>query len=67
MCQPHRDKPKAHAWLYWPIVALIRLIAWMTPKKKGAERWTEELISDEVLLGGNTLIVNAVRSNVTGT
>jgi 2-polyprenyl-3-methyl-5-hydroxy-6-metoxy-1,4-benzoquinol methylase len=60
----HRDKPKAHAWLYWPIVVLIRLIAKITPKSKRKERWTEELASDEVLLGGNTLIVHAVRSNV---
>src|SRR5712692_7892211 len=28
----HRDKPKANAWLYWPIVALIRLIAKLTAK-----------------------------------
>jgi 2-polyprenyl-3-methyl-5-hydroxy-6-metoxy-1,4-benzoquinol methylase len=55
----HRDKPKAHAWLYWPIVALIRLIARLTPRQKQAERWTEELASKEVLLGGNTLIVHA--------
>jgi 2-polyprenyl-3-methyl-5-hydroxy-6-metoxy-1,4-benzoquinol methylase len=56
----HRDKPKAHAWLYWPIVLLIRLIAKLTPANKRAERWTEELASDEVLLGGNTLIVHAL-------
>src|SRR5260370_37361428 len=54
----HRDKPKAHAWLYWPIVALIRLIARLTPRQKRAERWTEELASKEILLGGNTLIVH---------
>ena len=56
----HRDKPKTNAWLYWPIVLLIRLIARLTPREKRAERWTEELASDEVLLGGNTLIVHAV-------
>lgn len=59
----HRDKPKAHAWLYWPIVALIRLIARLTPRQKRAERWTEELASKEVLLGGNTLIVHARLNN----
>jgi ubiquinone/menaquinone biosynthesis C-methylase UbiE len=56
----HRDKPKGNTWLYWPIVLLIRLIAKLTPAKKRAERWTDELVSDEVLLGGNTLIVHAV-------
>jgi ubiquinone/menaquinone biosynthesis C-methylase UbiE len=58
--QVHRDKPKSNAWLYWPIVLLIRLIATLMPRAKRKERWTEELASDEVLLGGNTLIVQAV-------
>src|SRR5437588_5087735 len=56
----HRDKPKANAWLYWPIVAVIRLIARLTSTSKQKERWTKELVSDEILLGGNTLIVHAV-------
>ena len=56
----YRDKPKGNAWLYWPIVALIRLIARSTPARKREERWTEALASDEILLGGNTLIVHAV-------
>ena len=56
----HRDKPKARTWLYLPMVALIRLVARLTSREKRTERWTEELASDEVLLGGNTLIVNAV-------
>jgi SAM-dependent methyltransferase len=56
----HRDKPKSNAWLYWPVILLIRLIARLTPARKRRERWTEELASDEVLLGGNTLIVHAV-------
>lgn len=56
----HRDKPKSNAWLYWPIVATIKLIAAITPAQKRTERWTDELASKEVLLGGNTLIVHAV-------
>ncbi|MDX6612538.1 MAG: hypothetical protein QOD75_1724 [Blastocatellia bacterium] len=56
----YRDKPKSMLWLYWPIVALIRLIARLTPEQQRRERWTEELASDEVLLGGNTLIVHAI-------
>ena len=62
----HRDKPKANAWLYWPLVALIRLVGRLTPANKRAERWTKELASDEVLLGGNTLIVHAVLSETEG-
>jgi hypothetical protein len=46
--------------MYWPVVLLIRLIARLTPADKRRERWTEELTSDEVLLGGNTLIIQAV-------
>lgn len=57
----HRDKPKARIWLYWPIVALIRLIGRMTPAQQRRERWTNELQSDEILLGGNTLIIHAVK------
>jgi len=60
----HRDKRKANAWLYWPIVALIRLIAALTPRQKKTERWTHELASNEVLLGGNTLIVHAILSRL---
>lgn len=64
MLKLYRDKPKGKAWLYWPLVALIRLIARATPKQKREERWTEELASKEVLLGGNTLIVHAVLNKV---
>jgi SAM-dependent methyltransferase len=59
----YRDKPKAQLWLYWPIVVLIRLIGSLTPERKRSDRWTKELSSDEVLLGGNTLIVHAVLSD----
>jgi len=55
-----RDKPKGRTWLYLPIVALIRLITRLTPEQKRSERWTTELASNEVLLGGNTLIIHAV-------
>jgi hypothetical protein len=57
----NRDKPKARIWLYWPFVALIRLVGRMTPAQKRGELWTDELQSDEILLGGNTLIVDAVK------
>lgn len=58
-----RDKPKKNLWVYWPLVALIRLLARFTPERKRRERWTRELQSDEVLLGGNTLIIHAVKKN----
>lgn len=57
----HRDKAKARIWLYWPFVAVIRLIGRMTPAQQRRELWTDELQSDEILLGGNTLIVHAVK------
>jgi hypothetical protein len=56
----HRDKPKRNAWLYWPIVTTIKIISKLTAPHKRAERWTDELASNEVLLGGNTLIAHAV-------
>ena len=57
----HRDKTKARLWLYWPFVAVIRLIGRMTPEQQRRELWTDELQSDEILLGGNTLIVHAIK------
>jgi SAM-dependent methyltransferase len=57
----YRDKPKPNIWLYWPIVTMIRLFGRLTPESKRRERWTEELTSDAVLLGGNTLVLHAVK------
>jgi hypothetical protein len=57
----YRDKPKANSWLYWPVAAMIRLFSRMTPEHRRRERWTSELASDEILLGGNTLVLHAVK------
>lgn len=54
-----RDKRKARQWLYWPVVQLIRIVNALSPATKRRERWADELQSDEILLGGNTLIVQA--------
>jgi SAM-dependent methyltransferase len=53
------DKPKKNSWAYFPIVGLIRLTARFSSEKKRRSRWTDELNSDEILLGGNTLIFKA--------
>jgi len=55
----YRDKPKANSWAFRPVVGLIRLISRFSPESKRKARWTDELNSDEVLLGGNTLILKA--------
>jgi SAM-dependent methyltransferase len=57
----YRDRKKANQWLYWPIVALIKLLAKLTSALRRKDRWTEELASDPVLLGGNTLIIHSIR------
>jgi SAM-dependent methyltransferase len=57
----YRDKPKPNIWLYWPLVAAIRFFSRLTPQRKRRERWTDELASDAVLLGGNTLVLHAVK------
>jgi SAM-dependent methyltransferase len=57
----YRDKPKPNLWLYWPFVAAIRLFARLTPERKRRERWTTELASDAVLLGGNTLVLHSAK------
>jgi ubiquinone/menaquinone biosynthesis C-methylase UbiE len=55
----YRDKPKANSWAFRPFVGLIRLVSRLTPAKKRSAVWAAELNSDEVLLGGNTLIFKA--------
>ena len=55
----HVDQKKKNSWLFFPIVALIRLAGRFSSESKRRERWTEELNADEVLLGGNTLIFKA--------
>lgn len=55
----YRDKKKANSWAFWPLVALIRSINRLSSADKQKERWSKELNSDEVLLGGNTLIFRA--------
>jgi 2-polyprenyl-3-methyl-5-hydroxy-6-metoxy-1,4-benzoquinol methylase len=61
MMGAYRDKPKPNIWLYWPLAATIRLFSRLTSARKRRERWTAELASDEVLLGGNTLVLHATR------
>ena len=58
----YRDRVKANQWLYWPMVTFIRLLATLTPKKRQKDRWTAELASDPVLLGGNTIIIHSIRA-----
>jgi 2-polyprenyl-3-methyl-5-hydroxy-6-metoxy-1,4-benzoquinol methylase len=57
----YRDKPKPNIWLYWPLAATIRIFGRLTSERKRRERWTTELASDEVLLGGNTLVLHATK------
>lgn len=57
----YRDKPKKNSWAYRPIVGLIRILNRFQSEARRRERWTTELQSDEILLGGNTLIIHAVK------
>jgi len=56
----YRDRVKANQWLYFPITTLIRLVAALIPEARKQDRWTRELASDPVLLGGNTLIIHSI-------
>ncbi|MBA3766160.1 MAG: methyltransferase domain-containing protein [Acidobacteria bacterium] len=58
----YRDKPKQNSWAYLPIVGLIRMLNRCQSETRRRERWAAELQSDEVLLGGNTLIIHAMKS-----
>jgi ubiquinone/menaquinone biosynthesis C-methylase UbiE len=52
----HLDKPKRNSFFLRPIVGVIRLISRFSSPAKQSARWSTELNSNEVLLGGNTLI-----------
>lgn len=56
-----RDRPKKNSWAYLPVVSVIRWVNRLQSAERKRERWSVELQSDEILLGGNTLIVHAVR------
>lgn len=53
------DRQKRNTWAFLPLVWLIKLFSSFPSEKKQKERWTNELNSNEVLLGGNTLIFRA--------
>jgi ubiquinone/menaquinone biosynthesis C-methylase UbiE len=55
----HVDQKKKNSWLFLPIVSLIRLSSRFSSAAKRRERWSDEMNSDEVLLGGNTMIFKA--------
>jgi len=59
--QIYVDKPKTNLWPYFPVVGLIRLIGRFSSAASRKARWTAELNSNEVLLGGNTLIFRATK------
>jgi hypothetical protein len=61
----YKDRTKRRLWLYAPLVALIRLVGWFTPEARRRERWTAQLQSKAILLGGNTLILHATKKRPT--
>lgn len=61
--QTYFDQKKNNTWLFYPIAGVIRWAAMFSSSGKRRERWTDEMNSSEVLLGGNTLIFKAVKIN----
>lgn len=55
------DRRKKNLWVYMPIVWPIRLVGRLMPAAKQERMWIKELNSDPVLMGGNTLILDAVK------
>ena len=56
------DEKKSRSWMFWPVVSLIRLSSRFTSAARRRSRWSDELNSDELLRGGNTLIFKARKS-----
>ncbi|MFN6964969.1 MAG: class I SAM-dependent methyltransferase [Pyrinomonadaceae bacterium] len=61
LVEVRHDRPKNGMWLFRPLAFGIRMINRMQSRAKRLERWSDELQSDAVLLGGNTLVVHAVK------
>lgn len=59
--QLYIDKRKKNTWAFLPIAAMIRLVSKFQSANKRSARWADELNSNEVLLGGNTLIFKAIK------
>ena len=55
----HLDKPKKNIWAFLPLAVVIRAASKFSSVEKRRGRWSDELNSNEVLLGGNTLIFSA--------
>lgn len=53
------DKPKRNLWAYSPIVWLIRGVGRLMSTSRRERMWISDLNSDPVLMGGNTLILDA--------
>ncbi len=56
-----RDAKKRRQWLYFPLVWLVRLIGTLRPAAQKEARWTRELQSNAILMGGNSIVVQARR------
>ena len=56
-----KDRPKPKMVWLWPLAFLIRLSGVFASKKRRESYRLDETLSDEILMGGNTLIVVAER------
>ncbi len=56
-----KDRPKPNMMWLWPLALLIRLSGIFASKKRRDAYRLDETLSDEILMGGNTLIVVAER------
>jgi SAM-dependent methyltransferase len=59
ICKIAPDRKKSGAKWFYPLVGLIRLINRLHTSEYRRDRMLDELSSDEILLGGNTLLVCA--------
>lgn len=56
------DRPKPKMILLSPLSLLIKLYCWCWPKKAKERYWLKETLSNEIFLGGNTLIIVAKKN-----
>ena len=54
-----KDRPKPKQYLLYPLAVLIQLLSWVAGRTARDKYWLNEVNSNRVLLGGNTLIILA--------
>lgn len=60
----HKDKVKRKQYFFYPIVLVFKIIAWLSPKKKRLKYRFDLTLRNDVIFGGNALILITRKNDV---